>query len=797
MATNQNYGFLARISLRNLQILLVGSLLAAMALIGISGLMHLKSTANAIESMYSSRLLPVQNIAEIELLIAANRAELLGALQHNPASPYAKFHDHPLSVHIANAKTRKDKLADLYKQFENFSMNESSEKLRQAAQESRNKYIALGIAPPLAALARNDFEDAANSIFVKSPDAYSVVMQDNKALREDLITQAAEARDAAMAAYQADLRTTLMILATMFLAAIALGIWVMRAINRPILQAQTLAAAIMQGNYKNTISIERPDEMGELLESLGQMQAKLDTDVSAMLQRAAETLRLKIALDNVSSGVMVADTERNIIYVNKSVERILSEAESEIRKVLPAFSANKLLGTNIDQFHKNPSHQAGLLARLTTTYAAKLTIGTRHMTVTANPVIDAEGKRLGSVAEWLDRTAEVNVEDEVNQVISAAVLGDFSQRIDMAGKAGFFLSLAERINQMLVALSRSMAEMVEVLGALSQGDLTRKVQGEYAGTIGQMKDDANATVAQLTTIVTQIKEATDTINTAAREISAGNSDLSQRTEEQASSLEETASSMEELTSTVKQNADNARQANQLAIGASSLADKGGAVVGELVTTMEQIADSSTKIAEIIGTIDGIAFQTNILALNAAVEAARAGEQGRGFAVVASEVRNLAQRSANAAKEIKHLINESVSKVMRGQGQADDAGQSMQEIVTGIKRVTDIMSEISAASAEQSAGIEQVNRAVTQMDETTQQNAALVEQAAAAAESLEDQAQGLAGSVSVFKLANSRALSAPARPASSHAPRALPSTSTRPAVKARPVAKTEDDDWAEF
>jgi methyl-accepting chemotaxis protein len=797
MTTNQNNSFLARISLRRLQILLVGSLLAAMAFIAISGLMHLKSTADAIESMYASRLQPVRDISEIELLITSNRLELVNALQHNAAVPYSKLHDHPISAHTDNIKANKARLDELVKQLDSYPMGETSQKLLKEAAERRGEFVAKGIAPALAALGQNNFEEAAKVIFVQSAAPYKEARTAVKAFKDRQSTQALEARDAAKSAYQADQKSTLIILATMFIAAVALGLWVMRAINHPILQAQTLAASIMQGNYKNTITIERQDEMGELLKSLGQMQTKLDTDVSTMLARASETLRLKIALDNVSSGVMVADTERNIIYINKSVERILREAESEIRKVLPAFSADKLLGTNIDQFHKNPSHQAGLLARLTTSYTAKLTIGTRHMTVTANPVIDAQGNRLGSVAEWLDRTAEVNVEDEVNQVISAAVLGDFSQRVDIAGKAGFFLSLAERINQMLDALSRSMAEMVEVLGALSQGDLTRKVQGEYAGTIGQMKDDANATVAQLTTIVTQIKEATDAINTAAREIAAGNTDLSQRTEEQASSLEETASSMEELTSTVKQNADNARQANQLAIGASSLADKGGTVVGELVTTMEQIADSSTKIAEIIGTIDGIAFQTNILALNAAVEAARAGEQGRGFAVVASEVRNLAQRSANAAKEIKHLINESVSKVMRGQNQADDAGQSMQEIVTGIKRVTDIMSEISAASAEQSAGIEQVNRAVTQMDETTQQNAALVEQAAAAAESLEDQAQGLAGSVSVFKLANSRALSAPARPASSHAPRALPSTSTRPAVKARPVAKTEDDDWAEF
>ena len=314
------------------------------------------------------------------------------------------------------------------------------------------------------------------------------------------------------------------------------------------------------------------------------------------------------------------------------------------------------------------------------------------------------------------------------------------------------------------SITRPILDAVKVAQTVAAGDLTSRIEVSSKDETGQLLQALKDMNTSLVGIVGNVRTSTDTIATASGQIAVGNQDLSSRTEEQASSLEETAASMEELTSTVKQNADNARQANQLAVSASSVAVRGGSVVSQVVQTMGAINTSSRKIVDIIGVIDGIAFQTNILALNAAVEAARAGEQGRGFAVVAAEVRNLAQRSAAAAKEIKTLIGDSVDKVEEGSRQVAEAGKTMDEIVDSVRQVTDIMAEIQAASQEQTQGIEQINQAITQMDQVTQQNAALVEEAAAAAQSLQEQAGGLSQVVSVFRLGQTRQLSPAGRTA---------------------------------
>jgi len=513
---------------------------------------------------------------------------------------------------------------------------------------------------------------------------------------------------------------------------LALGWFILRQIMRQLggepADVADVAAKVATGDFSTGIVLRHGDD-SSLFATVAKMQSDLRRRSETDRAAAAENARIRTALDRVTTGTMLTDNHGKVIYLNDAAVSLFRHYAAQIRAVAPQFDADRLQGTPLDTLLRLPP---GLAAA----HSEELAFGEVTLRIVANPVNAADGARVGTVVQWLDRTQELKIEQEVNVMVAQAIDGDLTARIEEHGKEGFFKTLSEGMNRL----------------------------------IGNMAD-----------VVRAMASAAAEVSTGADEISRGNLNLSQRTEQQASSLEETASSMEQMTSAVKNNADNAAQASQLAVAARDQAERGGKVVGTAVAAMSEINVASKKIADIIGVIDEIAFQTNLLALNAAVEAARAGEQGRGFAVVASEVRNLASRSAGAAKEIKALIQDSVGKVSEGTKLVDESGKVLSEIVAGVKRVTDVVAEISASSREQASGIEQVNKAVTSMDAVTQQNAALVEEASAASQGLMEQAKNLSALISRYHVGNASS------PTGSGLVAASGARNTRPPVPERRAA----------
>ena len=530
-------------------------------------------------------------------------------------------------------------------------------------------------------------------------------------------------------------------------------------------------------------------------------------DVTSAREKSVEVGRLTSAVEGMTTNLMMADTQGNIVYANPAVQTMLRRRETKLRTALPSFSVDTMVGTNFDTFHKNPAHQQNLLGNPDNLpYTTEISVVGLTFQLIAIALRDEEDNHVGTAVQWVDLTEERDAQSQIDNLITDAISGKLDSRIETEEYQGFMKELGNNINSLMDSIVAPINDAINIAQALADGDLTQSMRNDYGGEFLALANAMNGSIDNLSNMVEEIRNASTNVFDSAKEIASGNNELSHRTESQASSLEETASAMEELTSTVQQNAENTTEASKLSNSVMDKASNGGAVVRNAITAMSDINKSSKKIADIISVIDEIAFQTNLLALNAAVEAARAGEQGRGFAVVAAEVRNLAQRSAGAAKEIKGLINDSVEAVGQGTKLVDETGQTFSDLVTAIEDVSKMITDIDSAGKEQSAGIGEVSAAVSQMDEMTQQNAALVEEAAASSKSMEDQSQSLLDQVAFFNNGENIEQAVSVQRPNRSAPRQAPAKSSSnfsPAVAPKPVRGTKrpstpvDQEWEEF
>ncbi len=748
---------IANLTIKARLIFTISLLSVLLVVVGLLGLFGMNTSSEGLRTVYEDRLIAVDRLGNLGTAQAENQRQLHLMLMHDPRLPESKLHDHPQTLHLDKMAGNTKKNNESWDAFlatdqtaEGKTLTDQFVEKREAYQAARSKVLEL--------INAGNYLEANSTLVIEVGPAYEANL---KAMHKVMELQTKIGKQEYEKAVKSNAMTrnaeAVAIVLGIALGA-TIGFLLIRAISQSLRSAGDIANRIAAGDLSGTVEIRRNDEIGHLLSALKAMQESLRTivsDIRRVVDAAANHGDFSVKMDlNGQSGFM-----KDLSGLLNQLSDVTEGGLKDVTRVAKAL-ADGDLSQKIEKSYPGLFGQTGA--------------GVNQTVSALNAVVQ-----------------------EIRGVVDAANRGDFSTRMELSGKQGYTKTLGELLNQLSGVTDNGLKDIRRVAQALAAGDLTQSITEKYPGVFGQTTESMNATGDNLQRLVSDIKASVDAINTAAKEIASGNTDLSSRTEEQASSLEETSSSMEELSSAVKQNADNARQANEQAGNAQAIAVRGGEVVGQVVETMSAIHQSSSKMSDIIGVIDGIAFQTNILALNAAVEAARAGEQGRGFAVVATEVRNLAQRSAAAAKEIKGLISDSVGKVEVGNRLAAAAGETMGEVVASIRKVTKAVTEIAEASHEQSSGIEQVSKAVSQMDEVTQQNAALVEQAAAAAESLEEQAEQLTRAVSAFRIAGSGVTERNESPVISNSPakRLPPRMLGKKSVAA--LQSTSNDEWTEF
>ncbi len=533
--------------------------------------------------------------------------------------------------------------------------------------------------------------------------------------------------------------------------AVLISLFISRGITNPLRIAVEAAQRIASGDFSTKIDYqsEQENEAADLIHALEHMQENLFGKIVA---EKNEALKLKVALDNVTSNVMLAGPKGEILYLNKAVEQFFRERESLIQEVLPGFQVDELVGGNIHNFHRDPAAIQRILDNMDANgHQSTVHLVGRIFEQIFIPVFTESGERLGTIAEWHDKTEMHSIQNDIQGLIDGAVQGDIQQRLDTTSYEGYLHNLGDGVNRMLDALQAPLQEVEDVLPQVSDGDLTQRMRGSYQGDFQTLKHSINDTIDNLHDMVKQVREVAAEVKVGSNDIVSGNASLSERTFLQSQALNETTENMEAMRQSISESQDYLGQAGTLSREASQLAGEGDEIVKHAISAMEGIRDSSGKIADIIGVIDSIAFQTNLLALNAAVEAARAGEQGKGFAVVAGEVRNLAHRSSEAASEVKALIEESVSRVESGSEQVNRSGDALQQIHNAINQLTELVEKITRVGEQQQRDIGQVNQAVANLESVNQQNAAMAEESAASTQNMEQNSKQLIEMVESFRI----------------------------------------------
>ncbi len=680
--------------------LLIGIMSVLAISLSVMGIYGMSKANDGLQTVYIDRTIPLGDLAEIKVMLVDNRLKIANAINSPEES----------AISLEKIAANRGSIAKLFDGYMASFLTPEEKILADKFIEARGKYVNEALNPIIEKIKAGEtdsiqplVETKLRPLWIPLSDVMDALVQ----LQKDVAKQ--EYEDA-KSRYQTILIASIFALIFGLLLAIGLGLLIIRQILSSITIAQKMMNAIANGDLSLKIETNSNNELDVMLNSISKMRDALNNTIISVNITMSEISQGD--LNSRITGKFNGDFNKIKTGMNTSLE-IIGETLNEVMRVTNAISNGDLKQQITGEYH------------------------------------GSFGKTKDSVNQTVD--ALNKLVDEIDSIVySGADCGDFSVKMSMHDKVGYGKRLAELINKLFETTEHSLIDVLRVAESLAKGDLTQTIEDDYVGAFAAVKVGMNSTVENLKSLIGEIQATSEVIASASNEISAGNHDLSHRTEEQAASLEQTAASMEELAATVQTNTENAKHANELAVDASQIAQKGVSVVNNVVYTMVSINESSHRIVDIVSVIDDIAFQTNILALNAAVEAARAGEQGKGFAVVAVEVRNLAQRAANAAREVKQLIGESVERISGGSQQVAQAGKAMEDIVSAIKEVATIVSGIASASVEQNLGIDQVHEAVVQMDSVTQQNAALVEQAAAAAESLSEQTRNLATEMAYFK-----------------------------------------------